>query len=305
VNNKTKAWIGAFRLRTLPLAFSTPALGSALAAYQENFRPEIFILATITTLLLQILSNLANDYGDAQKGTDNEERIGPVRGMQSGLIKSHQMYRVIVLFVSASLVSGVILIYEGTKYSSYNHAFWFLLLGFGALISAIKYTVGKKPFGYRALGDVFVFIWFGLVGVAGTYFLHTLTLPFDIFFPAASLGLLSAAVLNINNLRDWQSDRNAGKKTLVVMLGLKPAKIYHILLITVAVVFAVIYVILNYSSNMQWLFLVSIPFLFINLYSVVTIKEPQLLDPYLKKMALNTFAYAITFGGGFILSMYA
>jgi len=296
-----KIWLHAFRLRTLPLALSSTFLGSFLAFSQDNFSREVFVFAILTTLFLQILSNLANDYGDAKKGTDNEERIGPQRVTQSGMVTMKAIKRMIAVFVTLSLLSGLALIYFGLQQLPYYIAVLFFVVGISAIYAAIKYTMGKNPYGYVGLGDVFVFIYFGLVGVCGTFFLHTGYIDPWILLPASTIGLLSSGVLNLNNLRDIENDSKCGKKTLVVRIGSKTAKLYHLLLIIVAVLFCVIYSLAFYKSPWQFLFLVTLPFLISDVKTVLQNTVPIELNSELKKLALTTFAFAITFGLGLIL----
>ncbi|MFC2087606.1 1,4-dihydroxy-2-naphthoate polyprenyltransferase [Bacteroidota bacterium] len=300
--NKLHIWFHAIRPRTLPLAVSSTLLGSFLAAYNSKFNYRILILSSLTTIFLQILSNLANDYGDSDKGADNDKRIGPKRAIQSGLIRKKNMKAAIFLTVFLSLLCGIWLIFEGTRGINRIYVLLFLLLGFGAIFSAIKYTVGNKPYGYVGLGDLFVFIWFGMVGVSGTYFLHTNTLPMDILLPSASLGLLSVGVLNINNLRDRISDKIAGKITLVVRIGESWGKIYQVILIITAMICTGIYVFLNYNSFLQLAFLVTAPGFFMHAVLIMKVSDPSLFDPFLKKFALSTFFFSLTLGLGFILS---
>ena len=199
-------WIKAFRLRTLPLSLSATVLGSFLGFAGDSFKWGVFIFGSLTTLFLQILSNLANDYGDAVKGTDNEGRLGPLRVTQSGLVSRQQMRWMIGIFAFLSLVSGSLLIWIGLRGGDMLGYAIFFLLGFAAIFAAIKYTIGKKPYGYVGLGDLMVFVFFGIVGVAGTYFLHTNTFHVSILLPASSVGLLSMGVLNLNNMRDHEND---------------------------------------------------------------------------------------------------
>lgn len=293
--------MSAFRLRTLPLSLSSIALGSFLAEGIGAFRWSVFLLAALTTLFLQILSNLANDYGDSVKGVDNADRIGPQRSVQSGAISSKSMRNAIVVFSVLSLVSGVWLILEGTVGLNQLYVFGFLALGLGAIAAAIKYTVGERPYGYSGMGDLFVFIFFGLTGVAGTYFLHTHRFDWIVLLPASAIGCLSAGVLNLNNLRDRENDKRSGKNTLVVKLGARVGKIYHLTLLIVAVSAGVIFTALNYHSPTQLLFLITLPLLFINSRAVLTNEKPRELDPQLKKLALTTFLFALTFGTGLII----
>lgn len=299
--SSTKHWIEAFRLRTLPLSLSSIVLGSFLAYYSGTFSWPVFILAMLTTLFLQILSNLANDYGDSKNGIDNETRVGPQRSVQSGLITAKQMKVMVIIFSTLSLISGSALVYVGTKGVNFFYTIFFLILGLVAVASAIKYTVGKNPYGYRGLGDLFVFVFFGLVAVGGTFYLHTNTLPADIFLPATSVGLLSVGVLNLNNLRDQISDKNSGKRTMVVMMGAKNAKIYHIALLSGAIVSGIIFSIMHFHTPYQFLYLVTLPLLVRHIQEVMHNTIPKDLDPELKRLAITTLVFAFTFGIGILI----
>ncbi|MGM0573380.1 MAG: 1,4-dihydroxy-2-naphthoate polyprenyltransferase [Bacteroidota bacterium] len=293
-------WIEAFRLRTLPLSLSSIVLGSFLAYYSGTFNWMVFVLAMLTTLFLQILSNLANDYGDSKNGIDNKTRVGPQRSVQSGLISPLQMKTMVMIFSSLALITGSILVFIGTKGVDFWHTMLFLILGLVAVASAIKYTVGKNPYGYRGLGDLFVFVFFGIVAVGGTFYLHTNTLPLDIFLPATSVGLLSVGVLNLNNLRDQVSDKNSGKRTMVVIMGTKKAKMYHIALLSGAIVSGLIFSILHFHTPYQFLYLVTLPFLVQHIHAVMHNTIPRDLDPELKRLALTTLVFAFTFGMGIL-----
>ncbi len=293
-----KDWIQALRLRTLALALSSIAMGAFLAAFFGGFKWEVSILAGVTTVFLQILSNLANDYGDAQKGTDSEHRIGPERTVQSGKISTSAMRSAIILFAGLSLVSGIVLIYYGTLGLDRRVGLLFLVLGLSAIAAAILYTVGKKSYGYSGLGDLFVFIFFGLLAVLGTYFLNTQMLRWDIFLLAASLGFLSTGVLNLNNLRDSENDRNSGKITIAVRLGIMGAKKYHILLIVSALLAALLFNLINLRSYYSLLWIIPVlPLFAIDLVKIYRIKDLRLLDPFLKKLALKTLLFVLLFGG--------
>ncbi|CCK09153.1 1,4-dihydroxy-2-naphthoate octaprenyltransferase [Cronobacter sakazakii 696] len=215
--NRTQAWLESLRPRTLPLAFSAILVGSALAGWQGYFDPVITLLALLTAGLLQILSNLANDYGDAVKGSDQPDRLGPLRGMQKGAITAPQMKRAIQLTVALICVSGLALVYVACH--SMADVLGFLALGALSILAAITYTVGTRPYGYMGLGDVSVLIFFGWLSVLGSWYLQAHTLITPVWLPATACGLLAAAVLNINNLRDIDSDRRNGKNTLAVRLG--------------------------------------------------------------------------------------
>ncbi len=299
-NPPISSWIKAFRLRTLPLALSSILMGSFVAIHDQRYSWLVIALAAVTTILLQILSNLANDYGDSQKGTDNVNRLGPQRTVQSGEIKPVKMKKAIIFFVMLSLVSGVLLLYYAFS-DDFLSALLFLLLGVGAIAAAIKYTVGKGAYGYYGLGDLFVFLFFGLAGVVGTYYLNARVLEWDVFLPAVSLGFLSMGVLNLNNMRDIDNDIKSGKRTLAARLGLQKAKIYHTLLVVGAMITAGVYVMLNYRTPWNLLFLISAIPLLKDLLAVMSTSEQVLLDPYLKKLALSTLLFTILFGVGILL----
>ncbi len=299
--NNMRAWIEAARLKTLPLALSSPLLGSFFAYAHGSFQGIVLILAIFTTLFLQILSNLANDYGDFKSGADNVERIGPRRLVQSGMITATQMKKGIIVTILLALISGLLLIYFGLRGHDMKTVFVFIGTGLAAIIAAITYTVGKNPYGYRGLGDISVFVFFGLIGVLGTYFLHTGLLKPWLLLPAASIGLLSAGVLNLNNLRDYESDKKANKNTMVVWMGSEKAKYYHLALVAGSVVLGAVYVIFNYQSNYQFLFILTIPLLIQNIVAVFRYTNPMQLYPELKRLALSTLAYALFFGLGEVI----
>ncbi len=299
--NRTQIWIKAFRLRTLPLALSATTLGSLVAHAENRFRWSVFIFATLTTLFLQILSNLANDYGDARKGTDSEHRIGPLRVTQSGLVSKKQIEWMIGIFVLLSLISGSLLIWFGLRGDNMLLYGLFFLLGISAIYAAVKYTIGKRPYGYKGFGDIMVFIYFGILGVAGSYFLHTHTLHPSILLPASSVGLFSMGVLNLNNLRDHENDAMNGKNTLVVRMGVQWAKTYHVILLLTALVLALIYTVLNFESYYQLIFLLPVPLLISDINKVITNTVPVELNRELKRLAMATLLFSISFGIGLVL----
>jgi 1,4-dihydroxy-2-naphthoate octaprenyltransferase len=297
----TRIWIKAFRLRTLPLALSATILGSFLGFAAGQFKWGVFIFGSLTTLFLQILSNLANDYGDARKGTDNEQRLGPLRVTQTGLVSLKQMRLMISLFVLLSLVSGSLLIWSGLRDGNMLVYVMFFLLGFSAIFAAIKYTIGKRPYGYMGLGDIMVFIFFGILGVAGTYFLHTRSFHLSILLPASSVGLLSVGVLNLNNLRDRENDKRSGKFTLVVRMGVPWAKAYHVILLGTAFLFALAYTVMHFESYIQLLLLIPVPLLVSDVKQVITNTVPVELNRELKKLAVATLLFSLSFGLGLVL----
>ncbi len=294
-------WLKAFRLRTLPLALSSIILGGFLSAYTKNFNLLVTSLAIVTTILLQILSNLANDFGDFKIGTDNDERVGPTRSVQGGDISAKSMKKAVHLFIGLSLVSGSSLIYFGTVGMSVGNFIAFFILGVLAIAAAVNYTMGNNPYGYKGYGDFFVLIFFGFIGVLGTYYLNAHTLNLNLFLPALSLGLLSTAVLNLNNLRDIENDKKSGKHTLVVKYGTRKSKIYHILIVLLAILSAVIFNYQNFESYWQFLFLITAPLFIKDLIQISKNSNPKDLDPFLKKQAINTLLFSITFGLGLIL----
>lgn len=294
------AWLVTFRLRTLPLSLSTIILGSFLAAFHYSFSWSVFIWAALTTLFLQILSNLANDYGDAINGVDNHGRVGPKRSLQTGAITLVQMKIAIVVFVILSLASGVILLIEGMKGLRFSYGLIMFIVGLLAIAAALKYTIGKNPYGYAGFGDVAVFLFFGIVGVMGTYYLHTHTITPPEFLPAMSIGFFSTGVLNLNNLRDRDNDRAFGKKTMVVKLGLERAKSYHSSLIISGLLAAIAYSIVYYHSIWQFVYVLTFPLFISSIVSVIKNKQPHLLDPELRKLALTTLAFSILFGWGLL-----
>jgi 1,4-dihydroxy-2-naphthoate polyprenyltransferase len=293
-------WVQAFRLRTLPLALSSIGLGSFLAAFEGKMHWGVFVLAALTTIFLQILSNLANDYGDSQHGADHAEREGPSRSVQSGVISASAMKGAIYLFVTLSFISGMALLI--VSFSDFGiRVIMLFILGVLAIGAALNYTMGKNPYGYAGLGDMFVILFFGFVGVVGTYFCHTGTIKAVTLLPAFSCGLLATAVLNVNNIRDINSDQKAGKRSIPVRIGRVNATYYHWVLIILAVLSSLVYVFLNYQSPYQFLFLITTPLLFYNAMMVASSRESKKLDPLLKQMALSTLLFIITFGVGHLL----
>lgn len=295
---KAKAWLNAVRLRTLPLSVSGILIGSGLAAmygYSDNI---IFLFALLSTLGLQIISNLANDYGDGIKGTDNEERIGPKRAYQTGALSRKELKNGILVAILITLSFIGILLYlafDGLP----EYFILFTVLGVVAVWAAIRYTVGDSAYGYKGLGDVFVFSFFGLLSVLGSMFLFTKYITLISVLPAISIGLLSTAVLNLNNLRDHNSDLRAGKKTLVVKMGIPNAKQYHYLLLIGSFLCMTLFLVLSVSQWQQALCLLAFLPLGLHLHKVTRVKESQDFDPELKKVALSTFFMAVLFYLGF------
>lgn len=301
--NKILVWLEAFRLRTLPLSISSVLIGSILAFAEGKFLWTVFILTLATTIFLQVLSNLANDFGDSVHGADNSNRVGPERTVQSGKISRIEMKRSIIIFSILSFFSGSLLIYFGLRNAEFSIIILFFILGIASIAAALKYTIGKNPYGYSGFGDLFVFIFFGLLGVCGTYFLYTNQFNLQILLPASAVGLLSTGVLNLNNMRDIANDAASGKQTLVVRIGSEKAKLYHVSLIVLAVILTILYSIQNWESTWQLIYLFSVFPLGIHLYQVFANHVPQKLNTQLKILALTTFFFSLTFSLGIFLSI--
>ncbi len=294
MKNNLKIWVQAARLRTLPLSVSGIIMGNALALNHNDFSIIIFLLSILTAIAFQIVSNFANDYGDGIKGTDNEQRIGPKRVLQQGLMTSKNLKRGILFSVVVSIILSIALIYESLGVDKLLFSVIFILLAIGAVAAAIKYTVGTNPYGYSGLGDLFVFIFFGWVSVIGSYFLQRNSIDLTVVLFATSVGLLSVAVLNLNNMRDIENDINSSKITLAVRLGDYKAKVYHFFLISIAIILFFIGIGEQPLLIKTIYTLVFVP-LFLHLYRVFNVKEPKQFDPELKKLALTIFFISIVF----------
>ncbi len=289
------------RLRTLPLSVSGIILGSCFAYYNGRFNPWVLVLAILTTISLQVLSNLANDYGDGIKGTDNDERVGPQRAIQSGEITPDEMFNAIRHNILIVIVLTLALLWAAFGTGNFLYILLFMILGGFSIYAALNYTMGDSPYGYRALGDVFVFIFFGLLSTVGSYFLYMHTLDHVVILPAIALGLLSVGVLNLNNMRDIQSDTNAGKITLAVKLGMARAKNYHFTLILGAMVFTVVFSILYYVEPYNFMYVLAFVPLIIHIKKIKAAVQPNDFDSQLKVLALSTFLFSILLGIGYIL----
>ncbi|MGP9125355.1 1,4-dihydroxy-2-naphthoate polyprenyltransferase [Yersinia pestis] len=297
--SQTQAWLESLRPRTLPLAFASIVTGSALAVWLDSFKPAVALLALLTAGLLQILSNLANDYGDAVKGSDTEERIGP-RGMQKGIISHQQMKVALIITVILTIISGIALIAVACEKPS--DILGFLLLGLMAIVAAITYTVGRKPYGYMGLGDISVLVFFGWLSVAGTYYLQAGHFDSIVMLPATACGLLATAVLNINNLRDIENDKANGKNTLAVRLGPVVARYYHALLIGAAIFCLALFSILHLHSWHGWIFLLAIPLL--GKHALFVLRDPTAagMRPMLEQMVKAALLTNILFAVGLVFS---
>ena len=296
-------WIKAARLRTLPLSISGIIMGSFIARWKllqngETWDWTIFALALLVTLLYQVLSNYANDYGDGVKGTD-KNRIGEAeqRAVASGKISASQMRNAVILFALLSLVATFYLLYKAFFPDFINEFYTFIGLGVACILAAIGYTVGKKPYGYLGLGDLMVFIFFGLVSVCGSYFLFTKTFDWDMLLPASAIGLLSAAVLNLNNMRDIENDEKTGKKTLALRLGFKNAMIYEMVILMLPPILVLIYMFLEgleeQGKYYAFIFFITVFPLTALRRKMMEVKEPKELDPFLKQVGIITLLMSV------------
>jgi 1,4-dihydroxy-2-naphthoate octaprenyltransferase len=300
-----KSWIAAARPRTLPLSLASIILGSFLAAGASlsgnHFSWQIALLAALTTIFLQVLSNFANDYGDAVSGKDTELRVGPRRAVATGDITKESMMRGIILMSILSLVSGIGLLVVAFLNAGPKLFWFFLVLGLLSIAAAIGYTNGKRPYGYAGFGDIAVLIFFGWVGVLGTYFLHTLTFNPILLLPATSVGLFATGVLNVNNIRDIKTDTMTGKRSIPARLGLQLAIRYHWGLLLTGMFCALAYSFLTDAPATGYLYVLAFPLFFINGRAVATHKQPAELNARLGQLAMSTLLFVILFGLGQVL----
>ncbi|EJG2211190.1 MULTISPECIES: 1,4-dihydroxy-2-naphthoate polyprenyltransferase [Proteus] len=297
--SRTQAWLESLRPKTLPLGLIAIVTGSALAYWTGHFELPIALLAILTAGTLQILSNLANDYGDAVKGTDTEERLGPLRGMQKGVITPVQMKKALIINVIISCVSGIALIIVACKKP--EDAIGFLVMGLLAIVAAITYTVGKRPYGYMGLGDISVLIFFGWLSVIGTYYLQANAFNIVTLLPATACGLLSVAVLNINNMRDLENDIQAGKNTLAVRLGASGSRIYHTCVIAIAIICLIVFTLIYMHHWTAWLFLLAVPMLLLHIKRVNADLSGEAMRPLLEHMVKAALLTNILFSLGLVL----
>lgn len=301
--NKAKTWFRAARPRTVLLSFSGVLLGGLLAIAQGGCNYIVVLLCALTAILLQVLSNLANDLGDFKNGIDNAQRKGPQRELQSGAISEKEMRWGIAIVGLACLFSGgLLLLSVFVAHPNLMDLGIFALLGIAAIAAALFYTLGKHPYGYRGLGDLYCFIFFGLAAVAGTYYLATRNLDYSILLPASAVGFMSNAVLNINNMRDFENDKASGKNSLVVKIGLKRAFAYHLILIIGAFVFLTLFSLIKQLPIYGYTFWLLTP-LFVKDLIQIKQSEPDQLDPMLPKQVVKTFLLVLVFGVTLIVVM--
>jgi 1,4-dihydroxy-2-naphthoate octaprenyltransferase len=291
-----KTWWGAARPRTVLLSLSGILMGGFLA-FAEKPESNCLTVAfcALTAITLQILSNLANDYGDYKKGVDNNHRTGPQRTLQSGALNERQMRGGIVFTILAALLFGALLIFVFARLT-WTELAVFASLGVAAVCAALLYTLGKRPYGYRGLGDLFCFLFFGWVAVAGTYYLATKTFDLTILLPATALGCCSNAVLNINNMRDYENDKASGKNSLVVKLGLKNAFRYHSFLLGMAFASLTVFAMLKHAPYYTYAFWLVFPMFFKDLMVIRKQLERGVPDRLLPRQVLHTLLLTLVFG---------
>jgi 1,4-dihydroxy-2-naphthoate octaprenyltransferase len=295
-----KNWLDAFRLRTLPLSLSGILMGSFIAFDNGFVDFRIFGLALITTILFQILSNLANDLGDSLKGTDNSNRVGPLRTVQSGAISKSQMKTAVILTALFSFVSAGSLVFIAHENMSSELIIAYCILTVFCISAAILYTISNYAYGYKGFGDLMVFIFFGVVAVMGSNTLYSKSIDYTILLPSCTIGLLSMAVLNLNNMRDHENDALSNKITVVVQMGFNRAKTYHFLLLILSFITLCLFILVQKKFG---LFLATLPYLglFPHWLKVKNCNDPRELDTELKKVALSTFFMSVLVGIGLLI----
>lgn len=295
-----KACIKSMRLRTLPLSLAGVILGVTLAADKTDVSPWTAALIFLTTVCLQILSNLSNELGDTLSGTDSADRQGPKYALGSGDMTIGDIKKLILMFIGLCVISGLAMIQVSFGSLFKTESICLEALGAAAIVGAMKYTLGKNPYGYRGLGDVFVFIFFGLVSVLGGYYVAARELPpILMLLPAAAIGLFSVGVLNVNNTRDMKTDA-VNRVTVAIRLGLRGARIYQTVLIAMGWVLMVTFCLLYKPAPGHFLFLAVAPLHMVHLRGVWTRTE-KALDPMLPLLVMSTFILSILAGAGFLI----
>ena len=301
MNNRIKYWIQACRPHTLPLAFSGIILGNFFAYFKDSIDWIIFTFSILTAILLQILSNLANDYGDSKHGSDNEKRLGPERAVQSGAISSRSMFRVSILIASMAFISGLLLLFFSQHMIGWKGVL--ILIGFGlmAIWAAYSYTASLNPYGYKGFGDLFVFVFFGIVAVCGSFYLQMGYLNKSIWLAAFVMGFFSTAVLNLNNIRDIENDKASGKITFAVRLGLQYARHYHAFLINAGILISLYFLHFIYFKIWHWAFALPLLLIFSNLVKVYQTDDSRDYYPMLKQLSLSILLFVLSIGISFFL----
>ena len=295
---KIKYYIKSMRLRTLPLSLAGVLMGSLLAVADYKVPAAVVLLVCLTTVLLQILANLANELGDVQHGTDTAERVGPGYGLNSGELTVSQMKGFIGVILALCIASGLVMIWVSFGTLFCMESLILIILGAAAIFAAMRYTLGRNPYGYRAMGDLFVFIFFGQVAVLGAYFMCAHTLHgWLLLLPASTIGFFSVGVLNTNNIRDMKTDA-PNRVTVAMKLGVHRARIYQTVLIVLGWACMIVYSALRFPDWRHWLFVLTLPLYIIHLRGVWT-HEEKALDKYLPMLVISTFLFAILTGIGY------
>ena len=295
-----KASIKSMRLRTLPLSLSGVILGVTLAADKTDVSPWTAALIFLTTVYLQILSNLSNELGDTLSGTDSADRQGPKYALGSGDMTIGDIKKLILMFIGLCVISGLAMIQVSFGSLFKTESICLEALGAAAIVGAMKYTLGKNPYGYRGLGDVFVFIFFGLVSVLGGYYVAARELPpLIMLLPASAIGCFSVGVLNVNNIRDMKTDA-VNRVTVAIKLGMKGARIYQTILITLGWALILVFCAVYDFAPGHYIFIITLPLYIKHLQGVWTRSE-RALDPMLPMLVISTFFLSILAGAGFLI----
>lgn len=299
---KLKFYIAAMRLRTLPLSLAGVLLGLMLASADYHVHWTIFVSTLLTTAFLQILSNVSNELGDAMRGTDSADRQGPAYTLATGLLSAGEFKVMIAVYVVLCILSGLAMIYcsFGTLLSL--ESVMLMLLGAASISGAMRYTLGKNPYGYRGLGDIYVFVFFGIVAVLGAYFVGSHTLHWKMLLPAASMGAFSVGVLNVNNIRDMKTDA-ATRVTVPLKIGERNARIYQTCLIAAGWTAMIAYVLLRMFDPWHYLFVLTLPLFVIHVRGVWK-RTGKYLDPMLPLLVMSSFAFAVLGGLGFLVYLF-
>ncbi|HBA12937.1 MAG: 1,4-dihydroxy-2-naphthoate octaprenyltransferase [Bacteroidaceae bacterium] len=294
-----KAVVRSMRLRTLPLSTAGVVLGIMLACADYTVPWYTIVLIILTTISLQILSNMSNELGDWLSGVDSDKREGPVYSLGEGGLTTDQMRSCIriMMLVCCILGLGMIRASFGTVFRIESQIL--IILGGFAIWAAMNYTLGNRPYGYKGLGDLFVFIFFGLVSVMGSYFVASHSFNWSILMPGTAIGFFSVGVLNVNNIRDMESDADS-RVTIPLKLGERRAKIYHTLLIVLGWSLMLIFTFFNSTGLLPYLYVITLPLYIIHLTGVWKFSGKE-LDPMLPLLVMSTFLLALLVGAGFIL----
>ena len=299
--SKFVIWLGAFRLYSLMVSSAGIFMGTLIAASYGYFQWSVFVFTLLTTWCLHLLCNVSNDYGDAVRNTDVDHDFGDVRYVQDGLLSLKEVKNMCYILGVLSAIFGSLMIFSALGFGITVAHIIFFALGIFAIYGAVAYTNGKKPYGYISLGDLSVFIFFGLATVIGSYYLQTLVFDFSILLPAAAIGMPIVGLLNNNNIRDIEADPRSGKITVAYNLGLKKARIYQFILITLLFILSAGYVLLHYYSLWQWLFLLMLIPFSMYIKAFYNAKTPHEYNKLMGMISMFTLLFGIVYGLGFYI----